>query len=315
MNKDIFIILILIIILFMLNTKKNKEHMGDDNNFKYLNSRVSSLVYNTVYSNDEDIEITNLSTYKKNIIADYGTNINNVINNNISIYQTIIEPLYNTIDIDGNNFNLMEIAWKRSKFTYNNKKVGLELQLIHRNYISIYNLVIIIPLDLISDNINAFNIEQNTEQNLGQNTEQFKNIDYNKMTQLSNQSDTNQYSNIKDSTDIIRYDMELIDLQKRKDDLKNKFNLNSTNKMIINNLLTNELFVPTYKSNNVSIQKFNFCFIKNIISKNETFYNLEDHTNNIYYICEPVKFPENIGLDIREKIIDDVNVKYLKKIE
>ena len=65
MNKDIFIILILIIILFMLNTKKDKEHMGDDNNFKYLNNRVSSLVYNTVYSSDEDIEITNLSTYKK----------------------------------------------------------------------------------------------------------------------------------------------------------------------------------------------------------------------------------------------------------
>jgi hypothetical protein len=360
------------------------ENMTNDNNFKYLNNDSSYLVYNNVYSPDEYIELTSLPFYKKQIKADYGININTINNNNISIYQDIIDPLFNTIEINDKNFNLISIAWKRSKFTYNNKRVGLDLHLIHRNYISIYNLVIVIPLDLISDDIIAYNSNNNIDDNnididndidnnidinidndidnnydngnntiisndttdkvisydnelidfnpdpvnieseLNNNiiTEQFKNIGYIKMEHLSNQLESNplfeeKYPDALSATPIIKPHVDLQNFNQRKEQQKNKYNLNSNNsKIIINNLLTNKLFIPDYKccvDTIGTVQKFNLYNLKNVILKNKTFYQLEDHNNNIYYICQPIQFPEDIGLDIREKISDDINIKYLKK--
>jgi len=152
--------------------------------------------------------------------------------------------------------------------------------------------------------------------------ETFKNIGYIKMKQLSNQIESNplftqNFPDTLSATPTIKYDIDLENFKKRKELLKNKFNLNSNNsKIIINNLLTNELFIPDYKccTDTIgSIQKFNLYNLKNIILQNRTYYQLEDHNNNIYYICPPMKFPENIGLDIREKLVDDINIRYLKE--
>ncbi len=392
MIKDILIIFLLFVILYVLYTNLY-ENMGDDNNFKYLNNGSSYLVYNNIYLPDEYIELTTLPKYNKQIKADYGINTNTINNNNISIYQDIIEPLFNTIEINDKNFNLMSIAWKRSPFTYNNKRVGLDLHLIHRNYISIYNLVIVIPLDLVYDGISAYNnndddIDEelnnnstndlvpyqlpdytskiNNEHNLEPEPEPdyslepepepdyslapdpvniiselnnnviteinnndndieetFKNIGYIKMKQLSNQIEINplfeeKYPDTLSATPTIKPDIDLQNFNQRKEKQKNKYNLDSNNSnIIIDNLLTNKLFIPDYKccvDTIGTIQKFNLYNLKNIILKNKTFYQLEDQNNNIYYICEPIRFPEDIGLDIREKLVDDLNIKYLKNI-
>jgi len=150
MIKDILLIFLIIIIIYTIYNDLY-EYMCDDNNFKYLNNQVASLVYNNVYSTDEYIEITKLKQYNKKIQTDYGTNINIVNNNGISIYQDIIDPLFHTIEINNKNYNLMSISWKKSNLSYNNKKVGLELHLNHRNYISINSLIIVIPLDFINE--------------------------------------------------------------------------------------------------------------------------------------------------------------------
>jgi hypothetical protein len=122
-------------------------------------------------------------------------------------------------------------------------------------------------------------------------------------------------SDVSSSVDTIQLDKELQNFKKRKADQKNKFNLNSNSKSIINDLLYNELFIPEHKGPVDTInqvQKFNFCNLTNIILENTTYYQLEDHNNNVYYIMPPVRFPENIGLDIREKIIFDINTRFLK---
>lgn len=317
MIKDILIIFLFIIIIYIIYVDIY-EYMGNDNNFKYLNNEVSSIVYNNVYSTDEYIEITKLPSCEKKIKSDYGTNINTINNDNYSIYQNIIDPLFHTIEIDNKNYNLMSISWKKSNFSYNDKKVGLELHLNHKNYISLYSLIIVIPLDFVNDNINAYN--ENTE-NTENTKEDFKNIGYSKMIDLPNQEESNPLF-IKDQPDpessspTIKVDEERINLEKRKEFQKNTFNLNSNSKSIINDLLYNELFIPEYKCcvDTISqVQKFNLCNLTNIVLENTTYYQLEDHNNNVYYITPPIKFPENIGLDIKEKIQFNTTTRFLKE--
>jgi len=140
-----------------------------DNYNKFLNNQTSSIIRNNIYNFDEPIEITNLPICMKNSIVDYGLNINLIVNDNISIYQTIIDPLLHTVNIDNISYNLLQIEWRKTNFTFNNINVGLTLHLIHSSYDSVNKLIIVIPLDFVD----------NSE--LNDNLEGFRNIKYYKM--------------------------------------------------------------------------------------------------------------------------------------
>ena len=341
---DIFFLAI--ILSFLIYTIFQKIETMKDHNFEYLNSKSSTFIKNDVYALNESIEIKNLSKCKKIINFDYGVNYNFIINNNISIYQDIIDPLQHTIDIDNVNYNLTSIRWKRSKLLYDGKPIGLEMHLVHQNFNSIYKLTIVIPLDLTNntnnntndnndnndnntidnnntndndnDNDNTNNNTNNNDNNDNNTIETFKNLNYIKMTKAYNvYTDTilNDNEN-KNFSDALYFQKEKnMDLVIK--NLKNTFNLNkkydNTNHSL-NKLIPSKNLLPDYECCKDTIgpkKSFDFCDLQEIctINNDSMYHQLEDRDGNMYLINEPVQFDENVGLYLMNKIVyDDLTV-------
>jgi len=301
----LFIIFIALIVIIIQKSEKMTDH-----NFKYLNSKSSIFVKNNLYSNNEQIEITTLPTCTLNIKYDYGSNFNLIINNDISIYQNIIDPLEHTIELDNLNYNLTSISWKLSKFRYNDINVGLDLYLTHQNFNSLHKLIIVIPLSLTSNKIKPFTNEKET----------FKNVGYKKMskdllvytdTKIYDNSDKNflipAYFNIKNKTNL------LIQSQKNLYDLKIKRN---DTKFSLDKLITSPVLIPKYECCTDSIGqniRFNFCDVQQLLSDNTKFYQLEDKEANKYFISDPIEFDEELGLTIMNNLSYDTSILFLKK--
>jgi hypothetical protein len=305
--KQIIIFFLIFIFLYLIFNNNEKMKDGDNFNFKYLNSKFSTFVKNKVYSNNSKIEITKLPFCNNKITVDYGINTNNVINNNISIYQNIIDPLEHTIVINSKNFNLVCIRWVKSKLSFNNKQIGLELQFIHQSYgDNINKFIISIPLDFVSNGISP------SLQNI--NHENFKNVGYIKMPNIFKDDDMdNNYDNASGSKQYVANE---------KNEKINKYNLNVdyndniyNKKIYFDSLLQSDGMIPEYKCCRETIGEnitFNFCDGQNFLSKVNKFYQLQDHYNNMYYITNTVPYPEQIGLNILNKITDDNLTVYIK---
>lgn len=304
------IILLFIILIALIKIIMQKSEKMTDHNFEYLNSKSSVFVKNNLYSNDEQIEITTLPTCNINIRYDYGSNFNLIINNDISIYQNMIDPLEHTIELDNVNYNLTSISWKLSRFRYNDMHVGLDLQLIHQNFNSLHKLIIIIPLSLTSDTIKPFTNSKET----------FKNVGYKKMskdllvytdTKIYDNSDKNfltpAYYKIKDKTKL------LIQSQKNSFDLKLEKN---KSKFSLDKLITSPVLIPKYECCADSIGqniRFNLCDIQQLLGENSKFYQLEDKEANKYFITDPIYFDEEIGLTIMNSLSLDTSILFLNK--
>jgi hypothetical protein len=298
-------ILLIIILLTLIYIILQKTEPMKDHNFEYLNSKSSTFLKNNVYSLNELIELNALPKCTKTIKFDYGSNYNLIVNNSISIYQDIIDPLQHTIYIDNINYNLTSLRWKLSKLSYNGIPVGLELHLVHQNFNSLHKLNIVLPLDLINNN----------------KVESFKNINYTKMTNAFN---------VYTDTKLSDYDNnEFIDplyFQKGKKtellmkSMKNNFNLNRTykdTKYSVNKLIPSELLLPNYECCKDSIGqelRFNFCDLQEILSKNsKSYYQLEDRDGNSYLINDPIPFDEKLGLYMINKLAYDDLTVFMKK--
>ena len=305
------IILLIIILLTLIYIILQKIEPMKDHNFEYLNSKSSTFLINNVYPLNELIEINNLPKCNKVIKFDYGSNYNFIVNNNISVYQDILDPLRHTIEVDNMNYNLTSIRWKLSKLSYNSIQVGLELHLVHQNFNSIHKLHIVIPLDLINNDIEPFNND----------IEPFKNINYTKMTNAYNvYTDT-----ILDDYDNNKFTDPSYFQKGKKEKLlinsfKNNFNLDvtySNPNYSISKLIPSEVLIPSYECCKDSIGQelqLNLCGVQNILLKNNKIYSqLEDRDSNIYLINEPVPFDEKLGLHIINKIIYDDLVVFIKK--
>ena len=333
------ILLFIILIALILIIKQNLENM-DNHNFKYLNSKSSLFVNNNVYSKNELIELTNLPNCQVDFSFDYGSNFNTIVNNGISIYQDMVDPLEHTIEVDNVNYNLTSIRWKASKFTYNKQQVGLELHLIHQNFNSINKVIIVIPLSLTDDNVTSFTDQTVTsyneelvttldkendtnktkDANETQNTKEgFKNIGYKKFmkdtviytdTILSDNSIKNfvmpAYFQIKNET------KNLLNSQKKMFDLKIKNNFKNIS---LNKLITSPVLIPTYECCTDKIgqsMRFNLCDVQEILRLNPKYYELEDTDSNKYFITEPVEYNEELGLSILDNLYYDTNISFLK---
>jgi len=305
------IILLFIILIALIKIIIQKSEKMTDHNFEYLNSKSSVFVKNNLYPNNEQIEITSLPSCTLNIKYDYGSNFNLIINNDISIYQNIIDPLENTIELDNINYNLTSIRWKLSKFRYNDMQVGLDMHLVHQNFNSLHKLIIVIPLSLTSNKIKPYTNEKET----------FKNVGYKKMskdllvytdTKIYDNSDKNfltpAYFKKEDKTKL------LIKSQKEIFDLKLEKKNNS--KFSLDKLITSPVLIPKYECCADSIGqniRFNFCDVQQLLSDNTKFYQLEDKEANKYFISEPIDFDEELGLTIMNNLSLDTSILFLKK--
>jgi len=261
------------------------------NNYnKYLNNESSIIVRNNLYNQDEFIEITNLPKFNGNILVDYGSNNNPLNNDSVTINQLISDPLIHTIEINNYNYNLVQIEWRKTNFTFNGNKVGLTLHLIHSDYETSKKLNIIIPLDLVDEQI-----------------ESFINTNYIKMDNyFKKPSDPKNKNKIINNVNELKGEFNLLINYKRKYNIKN---------ININSLLKNKDDIPNYQcckntiGNRVHI---NMCLLKPIIELNDVCYIIEEENGNTNLIMEPNIFNEDIGLLIRSYINKDINLLYLK---
>jgi hypothetical protein len=322
---QVLILLLVFILLFLLNYEK-----FSDINFIKFNSATDSLIlHKPIYQNP--IEINNLSKCNKKIKAEYKSNTANIINDNYSISQEIFDTLDQTIDIEGKNYNLIKIEWKKCNFMWNGKPIGLILKLIHNDFVSINNFNIIIPLDLIQEvegfkNINY--IKDNTP-----NTDTYleyidiKDIVTNKKYFNLDNTYTNIQNSFPDINDITIFEKQNgMDYNKSQNNIDNtneigKFNLSlqynrnyDIEKYSANKLIHQTKQIPVYQCCKNSVGPLltqDLCILNTIINNNTNAFILEEETGNIDYIIEPIPFNEIIGLQIRKLIIND-NIKYLK---
>lgn len=301
------LLIIGIIILLLLYYYKNNEGMQSIKHYvKFLDNEKSYLVKDKSYKKDENIEISDLPTCTKKLELDYRTNYNRIVNNGYSISQNMVDPLLQTALIDSKLFYFVKLEFRKSKLLWNGKKIGLELHLIHNDYINTPNLHIVLPLDLV-DNKKV--------------VEGFKNVLYNKMEVDELNDKLVDYLDVKDD---ISKDFKLsgynIKFKKEVKESKNKFNLMlnysrsyDINKININNLINNN--IPEYECCVETIGDYmtlRFCNLQKIILNMEKFYTLEEETNNVLLITEPVPFDEDLGLLIRSNIELDDSIVYIK---
>lgn len=313
--------------LFLLN--RCNEGMTN-NYYTYLTNTTSNVIHKPIYSQDELIEITTLPLCKTKVDVSYSNNKNAITNDNISIGQDIINPMIQTAELDGKNYNLVRVEFKKSQFSWNGKPIGLNLHLVHNTYNSTLNNSIVLPIDLTSDD-NQTLIE--TFKNQSQ-VETFKNIFYKKMdnaikyieptfaevTDVINKDKyfnlDNTIANIQNSFSDIGESVGNITKEKGKFNLllkyKRKYDIKNVS---INNLLNNKNQIPKYQCCKQSIGPvvdFNLCLLQKIIMEMPNIYVLDEENGNKLLITEPIPFNEDIGLYIRDLIVEDPNIVYLK---
>ena len=352
------VLLIILFILFFISIYYSKnnictcddivENMINNNNNTFLNNGTSLIIKNDIYKPNEPIEITKLPTCERKIKVDYGLNIENIINDSITISQNINDPLLHTIEIDDHNYNLIKIEWRKTNFTINNKPIGLSLHLIHNDYKSINNFIIIIPLDLSienksvennnvennnvennnveNNNVENNNIENNNVENNNvenNNVEGFKNTLYKKMTdytKIYNPTNIiNNSANVKDS--ILNNNS--INPNNENIIVKNKFNLSfdylnksyDVKKINVNLLFKKDANIPKYECCGKTIGQTlhtSLCPLKTIIENNNKYYIIKEENGNYNLITEPSVYSKEKGLLIRNYIKNDSNLVYIK---
>jgi len=286
-----------IITNYMYNNKDFYQGICDGKNLPVYNNPIHKGI----------IEIKTLPLFKNSVVAKYQVNYNNINNNNFAIYQDILEPLLSTCDINSINYNLISVQFRKSKFSYDNNNVGLELHLVHTNYDSLQNYNIIIPLDLTN----------NPKTDI---TENFINILYKKMDNKIGNLEQ-EFAGITDETILNTTILKNDNLNKLIVDEQKKFNLNLAYKRIydinsvsVNKFIDNSNLIFNYECCGTIIgpaKQFNLCLLNTIINSNSDFRMVQDLNGEKYLIGEPIPFKEDIGLLIRSNIIDNPNIIYI----
>ena len=274
-----------------------------------------SVCNNSVLSKFQDyslynglIEITDLPLFRGSVVANYQVNVNSINNNSTSIFQEILDPLLSTCEINSNNYNLINVEFRKSKFSYNSNGVGLELHLVHTNYDALPNYNIIIPLDLVNDPSPDI-------------TENFINVLYKKMDSTVNTFE-NEFANITDETQLDATILKNNNTNNRIQKEKNMYNLNlnyrrpyDINSVTVNQFINKENLVVNYECCGTIIgnmKQFNLCLLNTIINSMSNFRVIQDRNSDRYLLGEPIPFNEDIGLLMRSNLNDNPNITYVK---
>jgi len=95
-------------------------------------------------------ELLDLPYCQEKFKVEYGSNTNYVQNDGKKVYQDIMKPYENKASIGSEQQGLTQISWKKSFFTFNGKRVGLELHFAHVNPKTGKQIRVIFPLSLSS---------------------------------------------------------------------------------------------------------------------------------------------------------------------
>lgn len=272
-----------------------------------------SVCNNSVLSKFQDyslynglIEITDLPLFKGSVVANYQVNVNSIKNNSTSIFQEILDPLLSTCNINSNNYNLINVEFRKSKFSYNSNGVGLELHLVHTNYDALPNYNIIIPLDLVNSPSPDI-------------TENFINVLYKKMDSTTFE---NEFANITDETQLDATILKNNNINNIIQKEKGIYNLNlnyrrpyDINSVTVNQFINKENLISKYECCGTIIgnmKQFNLCLLNTIINSMSNFRVIQDRNSDRYLLGEPIPFNEDIGLLMRSNLNDNPNITYVK---
>ena len=189
-NKVHLFITIGLLILFYLNCFKNEEKFANDryiedkpdlgkeqiknynsdNVFPFDNLEDLSNVRITKISKlakGETYELLNLPYCDQKFKVEYSSNTNNIINDQLQIYQDMKKPWEQKANIGQEQQNLNQISWKKSFFTFNKKPIGLELHFAHVNPKTGKKIRVIFPLSFTkttekfaNDNVDTSELER-----------------------------------------------------------------------------------------------------------------------------------------------------------
>lgn len=180
MINKVYLFLCTVVLLFFYlnsyNTKEkfvNKRYLEDKPD--YGKKQIKEYDYNNIYpinyfnivnaeikklsplAKGETYELLDLPYCEQKFTVEYTNNINNIINDQKSIYQDMNKPWEQIAKIGKEIQNLYQISWKKSFFTFNKKKVGLELHFAHINPKNGKRISVVFPLSFTKTTENFTN--------------------------------------------------------------------------------------------------------------------------------------------------------------
>jgi hypothetical protein len=96
----------------------------------------------------ETFELLDLPYCDEKFLVQYNANTDYIKNDGKQIFQNVSKPYEQITQIGKDKQGLSQISWKRSFFTFNGKKVGLELHFTHVNPANGRRIRVVFPLSL-----------------------------------------------------------------------------------------------------------------------------------------------------------------------
>ena len=169
MNNKYFYIFVLFLFIYIFYPKiLNSENFINLDNFININNQDIKKQVIPIISElgkDKKLEILDLPFCSIDFLAHYSPNSNNIINNGSKIYQDMLKSNEQRSQINDKDYNLVQVSWVKSLFTFNGKPVGLEMQFIHIDLTNGNIIKIIFPLSFTPSKKNRENILGNTSIN------------------------------------------------------------------------------------------------------------------------------------------------------
>ncbi len=293
LNNIVFILTIFLIILYLNLPEQNKQVEKMEVDLKKLNIdavipfddiKIPSVPIPklSLVQPGQTFELLDLPYCEEKFKVEYGSNTNNIINDNKKIFQDMTKPYEQNAYIGGEKQGLTQISWKKSFFTYNGRKVPLELHFAHFNPQNGKKMRVIFPLSLSS--INSYKEETN-------NVEEFANIDEAKKLK----------SKLKD----IIGSKEKEKVKAKAKGSKNFADLNKLGRL--NLLLKKQNDVPPLVKGQVNTGKlltFNLCEPSKLLLEQKKFFFAETPNEELLLIAKPQEFDRIVGLTIINNLQD-----------
>jgi hypothetical protein len=218
----------------------------------------------------QTFELLDLPYCNEKFKVEYGSNTNYVQNDGKKVFQDMLKPYEQKATIGTEQQGLTQISWKKSFFTFNGKKVGLELHFAHTSPKNGKRIRVIFPLSLNSQSDSNKLIK-----------ETFANI---KNTNTVKSTNTNTNTNT------------------------NKNNISDLNKLgRLNMLLKKPSDVPSLvkgSGNTGKLIEFNLCEPAKLLLEQKKFFFAETPSEELLLIAKPQAFDKTIGTTIMDNLQD-----------
>ncbi len=294
LNSIVFILTIFLIILYLNYPEQIKQVEKMEVDLKKLNIdavipfddiKIPSVPIPKLLlvQPGQTFELLDLPYCEEKFKVEYGSNTNNIINDNKKIYQDMIKPYEQNAFIGEEKQGLTQISWKKSFFTYNGRKVPLELHFAHFNPQNGKKMRVIFPLSLSS--IDTYKEEDEDEEEI----EGFANVDKAKKLKSKLKNIINTKS-------------------KEKSKAKGSKNFADLNKLgRLNMLLKKQNDVPPLVKGQVNTGKlltFDLCEPSKLLLEQKKFFFAETPNEELLLIAKPQEFDRIVGLTIINNLQD-----------